>query len=882
MLMNDLIRFDLPPTLIQLWKSRQGTRLLPLQELAVKKHQLFGGGNLLIQAPTSSGKTFVGEMAAVHTALRRKKVVYMVPLKALAEEKYFDFKGKYEAHGIRVLISTRDHREFDQDLEEGNFSIAVVVYEKLAQVMVRHPERLAEIELVIADELELLSDPDRGGTVEILLTRIVNSSCRLIGLSAVVGEAERLAKWMKADLVRYERRPVELRYGILHAGNFRYRTYNESSEGHETLVDGGTESTWETLTQNVCKFAEAGETCLVFVKAKHEARRGAELLAQRISGPAASKALEQLNDLEATCAQESLIATLSVGVAFHSTDLTPAERRIVEEAFRAGEVRVMVSTSTLAVGLNMPARNVFITADKWCYDRRFGMPWKAPILQGEYESMGGRAGRYGAGHEFGRSILIASTPFDQETLWQRYVEGERDAIEPRLACEPLENYVLRLVASHSCMSEEELIGFLERTPSGQWVWQELYTLEEIECRVRAAVNRAMDAGALTRSDEGKLEATPFGHAVAGKGISLGTARELERWIAASETREWTNLDLLLATALTPDGRMYNVALTAREYEGGDFLSLLKDAVSEDEITEDVPLGRLRNSTVTPFFEEVRAIKIALFLNDWMEQVPQRELEEQYHTMTGQILSAAEQVSWLIDAITAIASAQHCAEAFVQRLRILSERVQRGLRAEALPLARLGEPGIPRSAIVALVSSRLHTAQAIAGASPASLTRFITPDQARRLKAWATTCCQDSTRSGPDVPLPPPSGPEPLLIVDDRRPGRVTIAGREVLLQDKQYQLIRLLARTPGECVPYETIYTELWGSSVVEDSQIHFQKRKLLSRIREAAPGNEEIVKTVPKQGFLLDVPVRHVVAHLRTARKEVVTPVRVPELALF
>jgi len=854
MLMNDLIRYDLPPDVIQLWKSRESTQLLPLQELAVKKHGLFSGGNLLIQAPTSSGKTFVGEMAAVHTALRRKKAVYLVPLKALAEEKYLDFKEKYEAYGLKVLISTRDHREFDRDLERGNFSIAVVVYEKLAQVMVRRPEQLAEIELIIADELELLSDADRGGTVEILLTRIVQSPCRLIGLSAVIGEAEKLAKWMKADLVKYERRPVELRFGVLHAGTFRYRTYNEINESLEPLVDAGEDSPWETLTQNVCKFAETGETCLVFVKAKHEARKGAELLAHRISAPAASRALEQLAELEVTAARESLEATLANGVGFHSTDLTPAERRIVEGAFRAGEIRVMVSTSTLAIGLNLPARNVFITAEKWCYDRRFGMPWKAPILQGEYESMGGRAGRYGAGHEFGRAILIAATPFDQETLWRRYVEGDREAIEPRLAREPLENYVLRLVASRSCVTEDDLLAFLESTPSGQWIWQEEYTLEEVGCRIRAAVNRAIDAGALVRNDDGGLEPTPFGKAVASKGISLGTARELERWIACSETRMWGDLDLLLAAALTPDGRMYNVALTAREYESGDFPKLLKDATAEEDVTEDVPLGRLQRATVTPFFEEVRAIKIALFLRDWIDQAPQREIEERFNTMTGQVMSAADQVSWLIDAAAAIATAQRCAEPFVDRLRTLSERVQRGLRAEALPLARAGDPGISRSAVVALVTSRLHTASALAEASPAALARILCPDQAARLRKWARQQ-QDSIRSGPDVPLPPPSGPEPLLIVDDRRPGRITVAGKEVLLQDKQFQLVRLLAGTPGECVPYETIYTELWGSSVVEDNQMHFQKRKLLARIRAVAPEHEEIVKAIPKRGFMLDLP---------------------------
>ena len=56
---------------------------------------------------------------------------------------------------------------------------------------------------------------------------------------------------------------------------------------------------------------------------------------------------------------------------------------------------------------------------------------KAPILRSEYENMGGRAGRYGAGYDFGRSILVASTPFDAETLWRRYVEGEREPVQPQ-------------------------------------------------------------------------------------------------------------------------------------------------------------------------------------------------------------------------------------------------------------------------------------------------------------------------------------------------------------------------------------------------------------------------------------------------------------------
>jgi len=442
MKMTELLRYDIPPEIIRLWQESESDRLLPVQELAIKRHNLFGRGNLLIQAPTSSGKTFVGEMAAIQTALRRKKVVYLVPLKALAEEKYEDFKNKYSSYGLKVIVSTRDHKHFDGDLESGNFSIALVVYEKLSQLLVRRPEKFKEIELIVADELELLSDPERGPSVEILLTGILQSGCRTIGMSAVLGEANKLANWMGAEAVQFDRRPLELRYGVLNDGIFRYRTYNEYSEGEEKLASTCPDaSAWEILMENTGVFAAQDEPCLIFVKTKHESRKGAELLAEHVSLSAAEHAIEKLRDLGDTHSRDKLLATLNNGVAFHNADLSPEERIIVEEGFRSGEIKVMVSTSTLAIGMNMPAHNVFITTEKWQYDKRFCMPWKAPILRSEYENMGGRAGRYGSRMRFGRSILIAPTQFDHEALWRRYVEGKRESIEPQLGKVPLEDHV---------------------------------------------------------------------------------------------------------------------------------------------------------------------------------------------------------------------------------------------------------------------------------------------------------------------------------------------------------------------------------------------------------------------------------------------------------
>ena len=125
---------------------------------------------------------------------------------------------------------------------------------------------------------------------------------------------------------------------------------------------------------------------------------------------------------------------------------------------------------------------------------------------------------------------------------------------------------MRLTAARFCRTVPELLAFLESTLTGKWVWAEMYPIDEIEFRIRAAVNRCIDAGMILCNEEGVLEATPFGLATASKGISIATARTLEHWIVQSETRDWSGLDLLYAVLNAPDGLMLQVMLTTREYE----------------------------------------------------------------------------------------------------------------------------------------------------------------------------------------------------------------------------------------------------------------------------------------------------------------------------
>ena len=628
------------------------------------------------------------------------------------------------------------------------------------------------------------------------------------------------------------------------------------------MVDLPSESAWEILTNNVGVMIGRGESCLIFVKAKEESRRGAELLCDHVQEASATEAIAALNHLEPTRSRDRLIDTLSHGIAFHNGDLSPEERRVVEDAFRGGAVKVLVSTSTLAVGMNLPAQNVFVASEKWRYDDRFGMPWKAPIPRGEYENMGGRAGRYGCGHEFGRSIMVAPTPFDEETLWRRYVEGEREGIAPQLANAPLETPILQLVASRFCRSVEEVQQFLENTLTGVWVWCQTLTRDEMEIHVRAATNRALDAGVLAWDGEGRLEATPLGQAVAAKGVTLATARELERWIAESETRLWCDLDLLLAALLTPDGRMFQVALTSQEYEHADYPGLLKALSEGEDLSADVPLNRLRRCGSMPFFEEVRAVKVALILHEWIHQASMYDLEEKLHTLMGQVLAASDQAAWLIDVVAAMATALGAQEAFVERLNTLRDRVQYGVSEEALPLARAGMVGLHRGVILRLTADRMCTPDALVNADAKTLERRMPAAVARKLLAWSrvhasTPEAQKSTRLMEDPEMP-------VLIVDDRHPGQIELDGVVVPLQEKQFRLIQLLASNPGECIGYETIYEHLWGDAIVENNQIHFQRRRLVERIKTLVPTRENVVRTVPKRGFVLDLHPAEVAMHRR------------------
>ena len=195
--------------------------LRPAQEKSIKKG-LLEGKNLLVCTPTASGKTLIAELAAFKSIIEGKgKAVYIVPLKALASEKYKDFKRRYDKVA-KVALSIGDIDSSDPYLAE--YDLIVTTSEKLDSIIRHQSSWLSNIATVVVDEIHLLNDTERGPTLEILITILKKllKNVQIIGLSATIGNAEELAEWLGADLIVDEWRPVKLHKGIYLEGKIEF------------------------------------------------------------------------------------------------------------------------------------------------------------------------------------------------------------------------------------------------------------------------------------------------------------------------------------------------------------------------------------------------------------------------------------------------------------------------------------------------------------------------------------------------------------------------------------------------------------------------------------------------------------------------------------
>jgi len=180
------------------------TELRPPQKKVLDNGLLDKTKNFLVCIPTASGKTLIGEMAFINNLLNEnkeptgKKAIFIVPLKALATEKFEEFKEKYEKYGLKIGISIGD---FDSKEDLNKYDLIITTSEKLDSLIRHKIDWLKDVSCVVVDEIHLIGDGERGATLEVVLTILKTLNLQIIGLSATVGNPGELADWLNAKLI---------------------------------------------------------------------------------------------------------------------------------------------------------------------------------------------------------------------------------------------------------------------------------------------------------------------------------------------------------------------------------------------------------------------------------------------------------------------------------------------------------------------------------------------------------------------------------------------------------------------------------------------------------------------------------------------------------
>ncbi len=217
---NGLEQLPIQEAIVNALAAKNITALNPVQKKAVEAG-LFEH-NIVVCAPTASGKTLIATLAISHHLLHQKgKIIYLVPLRALAAEKFREYKGLFQETAHRVAVATGDIDSPSEYLAEND--IIILTVEK-ANSLIRHRASwLKRVSCVVIDEAHLLNDTERGPTLEIVLTALKTAiHPHLIALSATIGNPKELAHWLDAKLVMDTWRPVELKKGIYYSGKMEF------------------------------------------------------------------------------------------------------------------------------------------------------------------------------------------------------------------------------------------------------------------------------------------------------------------------------------------------------------------------------------------------------------------------------------------------------------------------------------------------------------------------------------------------------------------------------------------------------------------------------------------------------------------------------------
>jgi helicase len=642
------------------------------------------GKNTVLSIPTASGKSLVAYLAILNSVLKGGKALYIVPLKALASEK-FEELSKFEDLGLKIGESTGDYDDIDPKLS--TYDIVVATSEKVDSLL-RHRNRwLKQITVVVADEVHLINDPDRGPTLEVILVkfRTFNPDAQLVALSATIRNCSELSDWLDAELVMSDWRPVPLREGVCSDGEIFF-----------------TDNTRRKLPENVSPIhsivsqtLDSGGQCLVFVNTRRSTEALALELGPLVKGRMGDR-IEGISDgakrlardqEEPTSLGNKLSKSLRSGCAFHHAGLTTAQRKFVESGFRNGNIGVITATPTLAAGINLPARTV-IVRDVRRYDSNIGYV-AVPVL--EVKQMCGRAGRPRY-DPYGEAILIARSEEERMFMLDTYLLGENENLYSKLGTEPaIRSHVLGLIATGDAASQEDLMGFFDKTFLAHQT--DAHHLEE---NISKVVTFLRDEGMIEGVEV--LQTTPFGKRVSDVYIDPLSAVTMRD--AVRDRMTIADFGLIHAVCAVPD--MTLMYLRRSDYEWVEEFM--------EEMRDDLLIEPPSDLSKYEFF--LSEIKTAKLIHDWISEVSESAMEKAYGIGPGDIRNKVELAEWLTHAMHRLAGLVN--KDVVEQIDGVHRRIAYGIKPELLELVRLR--GVGRVRARALYSRGLKTLEDVRNTS----------------------------------------------------------------------------------------------------------------------------------------------------------------------
>ena len=558
----DLKVFGLPETVLDSWKNNFPDGLNSLQIEAVNNYRILDGESLLVVAPTSSGKTFIGEMASVKAIMEGRKAVFLLPYKALVNEKYDLFSDMYgNGLGMRVIRCTGDFLDDTTPFLMAKFDIAVLTYEMFLSLAIGNSAILGRIGLVVLDEAQFITDDGRGIIVELILTRLnilrKQGMCpQLIALSATIGSLNRFDDWLGIRSLVTNFRPVPLEMGILDTnGLYEYIDQEGNQKVDQFLPKGSiyqrgskpsAQDVLVPLAHQLISDIQKQEKLLLFRNTRGAAEGCANYLSNELGLPPADEIIETLPSHDLSTTSIKLRKTLTGGVAFHNSNLTRDERVLIERSFRdpKGNVRILVATTTVAAGINTPASTVVLVEHEFLWENK-------PFTVAEVKNMAGRAGRLGF-RETGRAILIAETPFERNRLFQKYILGQPEEVKSSFQSADVGTWMLRLLTQVTKVKSDELVLLIANTYGGFLAtlrdpdWQ-----KNTKANLAGLISRMITAGLFNEQD-GYINLTLLGRACGESSLSLESVIQLVQMIKRLNTGSMTSLHLMAFVQAMPE------------------------------------------------------------------------------------------------------------------------------------------------------------------------------------------------------------------------------------------------------------------------------------------------------------------------------------------